>query len=481
MKSILASTAAASVLALGVSSDRPLQELSAGELQSQPRLSKVRVNPDAPRFHTESGKSFVPFGVNYYRPGTGWAPQVWKKFDAEATRQDFARMKEFGVNCVRVFLTYGSFYDEPGKLKEDGLKKFDRFLELAEQAGIYVHPTGPDHWEGPPKWGSTAVDDERNVSALESFWRLFAARYRGRTAIFAYDLRNEPEVRWEVPQEKWSDWLRKKYGTPEKLASAWGRTNQLELGQAPTPESKDALNSRELLDYQTFREDLADDWTRRQAAAIKQADPDALVTVGLIQWSVPVLLPGLRHYAAFRPERQAKFLDFLEVHFYPLAKGAYEYRGREDELANLAYLDSVVCEVAKPGKPVILAEFGWYGGATKPKFDRGSHPTASEAQQARYCAGVVNTSAAFVTGWLNWGFYDQPEATDCSELTGLLTATGTAKTWGTTFAELAANLATRNPPNARNRPRPEPNWDALLTSTQAAAEFRQKYLAAFMD
>ena len=30
----------------------------------------------------------------------------------------------------------------------------------------------------------------------------------------------------------------------------------------------------------------------------------------------------------------------------------------------------VVREVARPGKPVVLAEFGWYGGG-KPKFDRG--------------------------------------------------------------------------------------------------------------
>jgi len=34
---------------------------------------------------------------------------VWKQFDADTTRKDFARMKELGVNCVRVFLSYGSF------------------------------------------------------------------------------------------------------------------------------------------------------------------------------------------------------------------------------------------------------------------------------------------------------------------------------------------------------------------------------------
>jgi hypothetical protein len=80
------------------------------------------------------------------------------------------------------------------------------------------------------------------------------------------------------------------------------------------------LRDRQLLDFQNFRESLADAWTRHQVAAIKSVDPGALVTVGLIQWSIPSLLPaGPRHYSAFRPQRQAEYLDFLEVHFYPLA------------------------------------------------------------------------------------------------------------------------------------------------------------------
>ena len=80
--------------------------------QPQPgdHLPKIRIGKDSRTFVTDTGKPFMPFGVTYYRPGTGWAPQVWKRFDAEATRKDFARMKELGVNCARVFLTYGSFY-----------------------------------------------------------------------------------------------------------------------------------------------------------------------------------------------------------------------------------------------------------------------------------------------------------------------------------------------------------------------------------
>ncbi len=331
-------------------------------------LPKIRVAADGRTFQTGSGKPFVPFGINYYRPGTGWAPQVWKQFDADATRQDFARMKELGVNCVRVFLSYGSFLMETNRLSPDGLAKFDQFLEIAGQAGIYVHPTGPDHWEGLPDWAKTdRYADEVTLRSVEEFWRQFAARYRGRPGIFAYDLLNEPEVRWDtLPMgAKWNRWLEKKYANAAKLSSVWGMTNQnLAWGAIPIPPREDCAGCARLLDFQHFREDIADEWTRRQVAAIKAADPQALVTVGLIQWSVPSLLAGGWQYSAFRPERQARLVDFMEIHFYPLANGFYEY-GAEDEARNLAYLEGVVREAARPGKPVVIAEFGWYGGASR--------------------------------------------------------------------------------------------------------------------
>ncbi len=166
---------------------------------------------------------------------------------------------------------------------------------------------------------------------------------------------------------------------------------EIELGRVSVPEPKDSPGSIELLDYQLFRESIADEWTQRQVRAIKAADPKALVTVGLIQWSVPVLLPQVSQYAAFRPERQAPMLDFMEVHFYPLGKGFYEYDTGENELRNLACLEAAVREVARPGKPVVVAEFGWYGGG-KLTIDQGKHPPATEDQQARWCRKVIETS-----------------------------------------------------------------------------------------
>jgi hypothetical protein len=174
-------------------------------------------------------------------------------------------------------------------------------------------------------------------------------------------------------------------------------------------------------------------------------------------------------------------LDFLEIHFYPAEGGGYEYKTKAGELGNLAYLEGIVREVARAGKPVVLAEFGWYGGAEKPKFDKGAHPQASEEQQAEYCRHVIETSSGFAVGWLNWGFYDQPEATDCSEQTGLLTADGKTKAWGKTFQELSRRFAGQRIAPKQIGSRPTLDWDACVTSNAAANEFRKKYREAILS
>ncbi len=411
---------------------------SAGCVFAAAARPKIQVAPDGRGFVDARGKPFVPFGVTYYRPHTGWAPQVWKQFDPVATREDFKRMKKLGVNCVRVFLSYGSFYNEEGKLDAAGLEKFDQFLSIAEDARIYVHPTGPDLWEGAPHWPLGGLEDERTLVALEAFWRQFAARCADKSVIFAYDLRNEPSVGWSELKDVVSD----------------------------------KADAAALLKFQLRREQIADDWTRRQAAAIKTADPAALVTVGMIQWSVHSLLPALSQYSGFRPQRQAKFLDFLTIHFYPLEDGGYKYRSDESLRRNLAYLESVVREVSLAGKPVVLGEFGWYGGGVA-HFNDGQFPPATQEQQEGYDRRAVEVSAPFVCGWLNWGLFDDPDAKDCSELIGLLTADGQPKLWGKTFHRLASEYKGKRTLGKVPASRPTLNWDACLTSLAAEQQFRQ--------
>ena len=68
--------------ALGALLVAATQLCGGGSVSPQGKIAK-----DGRSFETEAGKPFVPFGVNYYRPGTGWAPQVWKQFDRRGHAQ----------------------------------------------------------------------------------------------------------------------------------------------------------------------------------------------------------------------------------------------------------------------------------------------------------------------------------------------------------------------------------------------------------
>lgn len=445
-----------------------------------PSLPRIQIAPDGRQFIAADGENFEPFGVNYYRPHTGWAPQVWRTFDAGTTARDFDLLAEHGVNCVRMFLSFGSFYMEQERLIDDGLRKFDQFVDLAEDRGIYVHPTGPDHWEGWPAWmPRDRYADERALAAQERFWELFIPRYKGRTAIFAYDLQNEPFVRWDTRamRLRWNAFVAGKYGTAAAAAKAWNRPADFSLDAVPIPSTDPKPLDPMLLDFQQCREQVADEWTRRQAQVIRSIDPQALITVGLIQWTVPSYIHSLDGYAAFVPQQQAKYLDFMEVHFYPLDNGGYEYEDAEREQRNLAYLEGICRECSIPGKPLVLAEFGWYGGGQIPRRDHISR-FATDTQQAELCGKMIDSTAGLCCGWLNWGIWDHPEAKDCSLFTGLFTVDGKPKAWAGKFRELARKYCGKPIPPLKLGTRPALDWPLSTTDPTAGNRFRDAYYEA---
>lgn len=445
---------------------------------AEQKLKKIVVSKDGGRLETADGKPFIPWGINYFRPETGWAPKIWRMFDPETTRKDFQLIKKMGGNCVRVFLTYNEFLTSPDKVNESGLKKLDEFLKIAEETGIYVHPTGPDHWEGLPEWArGDRICDDKVLRALELFWQTIAQRYKGRNVLLAYDLLNEPSVPWDSPQliQKWKDWVSIKYGDFKKASEVWAVdistvTNSFIPG-------RDLKGSKWLKDFQELREEIAVNWVRRQAAAIKGADNRALVTVGLIQWSIPLFISNPSMYAAFRPSKISPYLDLMEIHFYPLAGGVYTYQDEEAELRNLAYSEALVSEMHRCNKPVVLAEFGWYGGGTLPGSKA---PAATEQQQARWCENLVQTTRGWVCGWIHWGLYDHPTATDVTRSIGLFKSSGEIKEWGRAFERIGKRISigeikTSNP-SYYTKPFP---WEEAIVDPSAAEVYFKEYYRLF--
>ncbi|MEJ2705719.1 MAG: beta-galactosidase, partial [Sedimentisphaerales bacterium] len=428
----------------------------------QPSLGLIAVAPDGRGFvERDSGHAYIPFGTNYYDPNTGWAPKLWRRFDAGKVREHFCVMHEMGVNCARVFLTAASFQPTPQTIEDEALVKLDTLVRIARENNIRLILTGPDHWEGVPDyWKPDRYASERALRALERFWDVVGRRYRDEPAIFAWDLLNEPHLPWFVEQwrPKWNDWLHTCYTSHDALKTAWGD----ELSEKETwdnvavPEDRAAGGNPRLRDWQRFRQHLANEWVRRQVEAIRRADPRHLVTVGYIQWSYPLVRPGNpSRYAAFNPREQARWLDFVTIHFYPTMGGPFQ--SEENRQKNISYLQAVLacCHV---GKPVVLGEFGWYGGGAPQ-----SHPYLSEEQQAQWIGEEIEATRSLADGWLSWPFADTPSSRDISLYAGLVKSDLTLKAWGREFKRLAAGL-----PELK-RPTPElpaPDFTGILTADQ---------------
>ncbi len=414
----------------------------------------VRVAADGRGFVVGS-ETWAPVGANWFDPLTGWAPKPWLQFDEERVEAQFRAMAALGVNTARVFLTAASFIPEPPRVEGDALEKLDRMVAIARRHGIRLHPTGPDHWEGNPPWRKTDIfADPRALDAQVAFWRVLARRYRGDASIFAFDLLNEPMIPWDSQhlRARWRHWLRQRHGTIERLRAAWSDTS-VDFDSAPIPPDRGVPDTaspegKRLREYQAFREAIAEVWVTRQVDAIRAGDPDRLVTVGLIQWSIPALRTKPSHYSAFRPASVAKLVDFSSVHFYPIWGDPLA----SDELLdrNLDYLELVLRTCASD-KPLVLGEFGWYGGGS-PRNQVARTPE----DQVRWNRALVARSRGLVCGWLNWGWADAPSSTDISRFSGLVTGDGEVKPWGKTFAALAPALKRARLGKRGNGPAGEP-------------------------
>jgi hypothetical protein len=403
-------------------------------------------------------KIFIPLGCNYYDPGTGgWPPKIWKKFNRTRTRHHFQMMEDLGVNAIRVFVSWASFMPTRGKLAPEALDKCSDLLSMAKDAGIRVNFTGPDFWEGYPRWlspndfaGYRHFIDPKYFDTHSTFWELFASYYSDEETIYGFDLVNEPFMPWsnERMTRLWDDWLKEKFGSATRLKKRWGEfaPKSLSPGKVSIPYNVRQRGSQFLVDYQAFREEMALRWVKNSVRAIRRVDENHLITVGLHQSGFPPeeIIPS--RYTAFDPHVLNPVLDYIALHWYPFGNpfrvsflphdlpGNLE-RSLATLLANTRYHNT--------GKPLIMEEFSYYGGGS-PIFWGGILPYRSEMEQDDFSRRYIETTVGSCAGWLNWPLVDTPLSTDTSAYGGFYRGNGKLKQWGKTFKSLRQQLNARD-------------------------------------
>jgi len=148
---------------------------------------------------------------------------------------DFARMRYWGMNCIRLGMTWDAIEPEPGRYNEEFLKKLDQRIRWAKDNGLYVfldmhqdlfsvlYSDGAPEWatlnEGKPHlaeggiWSDAYFSSPAIHAAFDNFWankpaadgvgvqdhfarawRHVAERYADEPAVIGYDLFNEPNM-----------------------------------------------------------------------------------------------------------------------------------------------------------------------------------------------------------------------------------------------------------------------------------------------
>ena len=282
-----------------------------------PEMPRVQVSKDGKNFVLAgSGKTFTPWGFNYLGQHGKLAEEDWHTEEGwKRIDKDFREMRKLGANVVRWHLQFETFVKAPDKVDAAQLGRLKELLKLSRKHGLYLDLTGLNCFrlDRIPKWYDALPEKERwEVQAL--FWSAIAKTCAGDSAVFCYDLMNEPVI--TEPKKGEHPWLGGELGGFYFVQRISNK-----------PAGRDA-------------KEIAEAWVKMQVGAIRRHDKETLTTVGAIPWA----FVWANAKPLFYSPQVARHFDFVSIHVYPKVKDDLD-----KELAVLAVYDI--------GKPLVVEEF----------------------------------------------------------------------------------------------------------------------------
>ncbi len=254
-----------------------------------PAMPQVRISGDGQRFVLgESGKTFIPWGFNYLGEFGKLVEETWDT-DWPRLERDFRGMRELGANVVRIHLQFGTYMTGPNEFDSQQLERLKKLLDLSREHGLYLDVTGLSCYrlDRIPAWYD-ALDEADRWDVQARWWKKIAETCAGHPAVFCYDLVNEPIIGGPA-----------KEGEPRWVGGELGGFYFIQKI------SEDA-NGR-------TGTEIAEAWVSKLTQAIRQADAETPITIGVIPWAQ--VWPNAK--PVFYAPEVAKHFDFVSVHSYP--------------------------------------------------------------------------------------------------------------------------------------------------------------------
>jgi endo-1,4-beta-mannosidase len=222
-------------------------------------------------------------GVNYWpaRSAMAW----WSDFDPSEVAVDFARIAGSGLDSVRIFLTWEAFPPRPDVVASEMLERLVAVADTAESAGLSVMPTlFTGHMSGVnwiPAWALGGADGDRRFRVVSG------------GAVTAARLRN-----WYADASIAAAQALLAGSAAAALAGhgalwAWDLGNENSNCVIPATRAAGA------------------EWLGRMGAAIRDQDPNAVITTGLH-------MEDLETDRKLGPAEASRSCDLLSMHGYPI-------------------------------------------------------------------------------------------------------------------------------------------------------------------
>jgi endo-1,4-beta-mannosidase len=313
-------------------------------------------------------------GVNYWPASSAMA--WWWRFDAAEVRRDLERVAANGMDSVRLFLLWEAFQPSPDEVDRAMLARLVEVAVIAEGAGVRIMPT------------------------------LFTGHMSGVNWIPAWALggsRRDPRFRvvsgGRVVGSGLRDWFTDaEIGRAQALLA---HEAAAALAGHPALWAWDLGNEHSNCVVPPDRE-RARRWLGEMTAAIRAADPDALVTIGLH-------MEDLEQDRRLGPREAAEVCDLLTMHGYPIYASWSE--GPLDQ--HLVPFLACITRWLGGGADVLFSEFGL---PTLPVSDGDARPgtgpmLVAEADAATYTAQVLDgLREAGCMGAMLWCYADYDPA-----------------------------------------------------------------------